>query len=114
MGVIVDRTNVFDPKMIVTRAPFEMRGESAVSETMALAAIPREAIQMLRPPLPPIPSPDIMAMPPLTIDVLTGSKVRSWFAQGMRGQGPAPRPQQATQNLSGSARNTMGSVSPYG
>ncbi len=47
--------------------PFESMMESGVSEQVALGMVSAEEIQAVRPPLPPIPNPDAVRPPELTI-----------------------------------------------
>lgn len=112
MGIIVD-SNQYDPKLFVYSAPFEPRGESAVSEQIALAMIPAEQIMAIRPPLPAVPNPNVPKLPPPTISEIIGVPTgRRWSVDGPRGK-PEPRPEDPAA-FSASARYTMGSVSPYG
>ena len=51
--------------------PFQSKEDFAVSESLALANIPYAEVLAVRPNLPPVPNPDLVHMPPITIaDVL--------------------------------------------
>lgn len=113
MGIIVDRSQ-YDPKLFVYPGAFEPRGESAVSDQIALAMLPADRIAAIRPPLPPIPPPDLPKFdPPTVTDIVGVPRGRDWGATGPRGK-PSPPPLPAGYGLEGSPRGAMGSVSPFG
>jgi hypothetical protein len=114
MGLPVPR-EAYPPNLLEQAAqphPFESLKEGAIGEQIALGMIPATVVAAIRPPLPPIPDPNLLSMPPLTIFDLFQVPSRDWAVTGPRGVSPNPPNNERFPKWEGAPRNVSGPIAP--
>lgn len=113
MGLPVSRDIYTDSALAraVEPHPFESLKEGAMGEQMALGLIPADVVAAVRPPLPPVPDPNLRAMPPLSIYDIFQVPLRSWAQTGPRGT-PTNRKTEDFPKWEGAPRNVSGPIAP--